>query len=343
MENKKMAITVAIAIIFVGVGTASAYNLVNRYVFNKLEKTANEELAKGNYSAALIIYDKLKDSSSEDSGFAEQANKTKNLLMTEETYFKATKAAEEEKWLDAEILLENSGALDNPEFKFYEESKSLYEQAKSLVNSYEKEVSDKISDLKQSVEEETIKRQQTESQLNTTISQKQQTENTLQSTTKLLEESQNKANEAQAQYEEEQRKAQEAERQAEKERLEKFTNEINVYVSMLKNGNDYLNTVITEIDRSSIDASILFYIGQAKVLFDEVCGKSLDLKQNRTPEGFHGTVDKITQSADLFNQASQSFRNAAFYIQDKGEEFNTHYNEAKNLKMQAYTLTTEIF
>lgn len=343
MDNKKMAVSVVVAVLFVGVATASAYKLVNRYAFSKLEKSAGKELASGNYSTALVLYNKLKESSSEDSGFAEQADRTKKLLIAEENYLQAVKAVEEEKWLDAEILLANSGILDNPEFKFYQEAVALYEQAKGLVSSYEKEVSDKISGLKQIIETETVKRQQTESQLNTTISQKQQTESALESTAQLLKESQNKANKAQAQYEEEQRKAQEAERQAEKERLEKFTNEVNVYVDMLKTGNNHLNTVIAEIDRFASDVSILSYISQAKVLFDEVRGKSLDLKQNRTPEGFHGTVDKITQSADLFNQASQSFRNAAFYIQDKGEEFNTHYNEAKDFKMQAYTLTTEIF
>ena len=336
-----MAVSVVVAVLFVGVATASAYKLVNRYAFSKLEKSAGKELASGNYSTALVLYNKLKESSSEDSGFAEQADRTKKLLIAEENYLQAVKAVEEEKWLDAEILLANSGILDNPEFKFYQEAVALYEQAKGLVSSYEKEVSDKISGLKQIIETETVKRQQTESQLNTTISQKQQTENTLQSTTKLLEESQNKVNETQSQYEEEQRKAQEAERQAEKERMGKFTNEVNVYVGMLKRGNDQLNLAVAEINKSSVDFAILFYIGQAEFLFDEAYDKSIDLKNNRTLSGFEGVVDKITQSADLFNESAQKFRKAVFYMEENNDEFNTYFNQGNDLKMQAYSLAND--
>lgn len=340
MDHKKLIISSIIAILFVGVATTSAYSLVNRYAFNKLEKTAGEELEKGNYSSALLMYNKLKDSS-EDESFAEQAEKTKNLLIAEENYAKALQLAEAEKWLDVEILLENSGALDIQEFKFLEESQALYEKAKNLVDSYEREVSDEISNLKQSVKHETAKRQQTESQLNTTISQKKQTEDTLQSTAQLLEQSQTKMNETQLQYEEEQRRAEEAERQAEKEKLDKFTNELNIYIGMLKGGNEQLNLAVAEINQSSADFSILFYIGQAEFLFDEAHNKSVDLRNNRTLAGFEGVVDKVTQSADLFNDAAQSFRKAVFYMGEDNDQFNLYFNEGNDFKMQAFGLAND--
>ncbi len=323
-----------------------ASSFAQRYSFRKMEKSAFSEIESGDYTSALVLYDKLQESDPENIDIAIKIEKTRKLLFAEESFFKAQEAAEKEDWLSVEILLNNSEALLNEEFKFYEEALFLYEQASQLVDSSEKEISDKILNLKQNIKQteqskSQIEREKSsvESQLQQTVSQKQQTEQALQSTKDLLKISQDKITETQAQIEEEQRKAREAELQRQKEELAKFVNEISVYVGMLKNSNNYLNSAIEEINKSN-DVAAFSYIDNAEVLLSEVSGKAENLRANRTPEGFGSRVDKIKESVDLFSQTSKDLKKSAVFIGE--DEFSQYFNTAQDKKVQAFQLMREV-
>jgi flagellar biosynthesis GTPase FlhF len=325
------------------------YGFFKQYNFNKLKKEAANYFENGNYSAALLLYDDLKEANPRDPELDSKARQAKDFFIAEETFKKAREAAANGDWRDVEILLKNSQAIALPEFKYYQETLELYQKARGLVDSFEKELSEKISSLKQSILEEKNKRRrieqsnsQLETQLRQAISKKEQTAQQLQSAQNLLKESQDKITETQSQLELEQSRAKELALEAEKQRLEKFVNELAVYVDMLKRGNDYLNSALAEIDKSS-DVTAFVFIGYARDIFDEVAKKANDLLLDRTPTGFTAKVEEAIESANLFDQAVKSLRNAVIYIDSKGsEEFTNNLNEGKNLKMRAYGLVSQL-
>ncbi|MFC1756579.1 hypothetical protein ACFLZC_00240 [Patescibacteria group bacterium] len=339
-KGKKKTIIVSAVVLFLFSASAvGAYGVFQKASFNKLVKNASFEFENGNYSAALVLYDKMKEREPEDSNISFQVEKTKKLLIAEENYFKAKTASENEEWFDVAVLLKDSEAINNSEFKFYKEAQKLYQGALDLVNQSESETAGEITDLRKSIVEEKSARQQAESQLQQTASQKQNTEDQLKSTKQELYQTQNSIANTQSQLELEQQKAKELAIVADKERLDKFYNEVDVYVEMLKRGNGYLNDTISEIDEEN-ELTPSLYLGQAKVLFDEAKSNTEDLRAKRTPSGFSGTVDSIIRSADLFNDAIKSFKKAVAFMGE--EEFNGYYNEAKDTKIKAYQLANSI-
>jgi len=339
--KKKLVVLIVVGVLILA-GAVSAHTLYQRYSFKKLENSAQAEFDNGNYSAALVLYNKLQDSAPNDGEIVSKVDNAKKLIVAEDTFLKAQQAAENEQWLDTEVLLKDSEAITNPDFKFYEDAKALYQKASDLMNSLEKQTAEEMTSLRQSIADEKSKRQQTESQLQTTSSQKQQTEQTLQNTQQVLQRTQNQAAQTQSQLEVQQKKAQEMEQKALQEQFEKFINELDVYVGMLKNGNGYLNSAISEIDRSS-DVTALIYISQAKVLFDEVKTRAADLGANRTPAGYASRVDEVKQSCDLFNDAAKNLRNAIIYIESKeSADFTNYLNQGKGSKSQAYSLAQNV-
>ena len=347
MNKKVLLASFVVFCLFSGVALAN--NLVNRYVEKKLTEEALEETSSGNYSAALVLYDKLKEKNSENNEVEIKIESVKKLFIAEENFLRAKEAAEKEDWISVEVLLKNSEAVLNEEFKFYEEAVLLYGQSKDLISSFEEEVSYKINNLRQAIKKEETKREQVErsksqieSALQQTSSQKKQTEEALQSTQTLLQQSQNKINETQAQIEAEQRRAEELERQAEMEKLEKLSNEMQIYVGMLKDGNDHLNSAISEIDKSN-DVAAFTFVSRARDLFNDAKEGATDLYENRTPYTYQTTVNNIVESADLFNQAVQNLSNAIVNIGSKeGSDFNNYYNNGKSLKIEAYQIANSV-
>lgn len=341
-KSKKTIIIAVIIILVMAGGVISANNLFKRYNFNKLNKNVEIELEQGNYSTALVLYDKIQNASPEDTEIGSKIEQMKKFLVAEENFQKALQASENEEWLTVEVLLKDSEAILNLDFKFHQEAIELYQQAQALVDSVEREVSETISGLMRDVTSEETKRKQAELQtsqvqsaLQQTASQKQQTEQQLQSATSQLQQSQ-------SQLQSEQQRASELAREAEKAVLDKFVNELDVYVGMLRNGNEYLNLAIAEIDKSN-DLSAFSYVDKARVLFSEVFDKASDLRNNRTPAGFASQVDELKQSVDLFKSASQDLRNSLIYIESKESgEFDTYYNQGKDKKMQAFTLMRSV-
>ena len=152
-RNKRIVVAVTIAFIM-SASAAATYTLFRKYTFYELNQEVAAELKRGNYSAALALYNKLYNAYPENVEISSEIEETERLLIAEDDFKKAKKAAENEQWLNVEALLKDSGAVSNPEFKFYEEAQMLYQQAKSLVASFEKNISEKISNLKQAVAEE---------------------------------------------------------------------------------------------------------------------------------------------------------------------------------------------
>ncbi len=333
---------VVMIVLFVAIIAIAIYatGLAQRYSFQKMEKTASTELEGGNYTAALVLYNKLKETNPENIDIASQVDRTRGFLFAEESYLKAFEAAEKEDWFSVEVLLNSSEFVFDQEFKFYNEALELYRQASQLVDSSEKEIANEISGLKQNIKsveqaKSRVEREKStvESQLQQTVSQKNQTEQALNSTKELLKTSQEQITQNQAQIEEEQRRARELELKAQQEQLAKFVNEVGVYVSMLKKSNTYLNSAIDEINKSN-DVAAFSYIDNAEVLLSEVYEKAEDLRVNRTPVGFEGRVNEIKDSADLFIQASKDLKRATAFIGEA--DFNQYFNNGQDKKTQAF-------
>ncbi|MFH1978856.1 MAG: hypothetical protein ABII97_00490 [Patescibacteria group bacterium] len=346
--NRVLVISVVV-MFFLFAGSVGAYNFFQKYAFQKLQKDALEKLEGGDYSAALSLYNKMDGKRAEDAGISEMIEEARALLVAEENFIKAQIAASEEKWIDVEILLKNSDALTNPDFKFYESALILFEKAQGLVDSYEKEVSDTITGLKKNIADEENKRKQAErsgaqvaSELQTVSSQKNQTEQNLQTTQQQLNETQNQAAMTQSQLEQERLRAEELAREAEREKLKKLGTEMWIYVGMLKDGNNHLNSAISEIEKSN-DVAAFTFISRARDLFNDTKEKATDLYQNRTPYEYQSTVNNIIESANKFTEAGQLLSKAIINISDKGSaDFINSFEEGKSVKIQAYQLTNTV-
>jgi len=349
LGQKKILAAIGISITILVAGIFGAYSLTRNYSFENLKQNALGEIEGGNYAAALVLYDKLREASAEDTEIEAQFEEVKKLIVAEENFLKARQFAESGGWFEVWVLLKESDALSNSHFKYQSEALELYQRAEEQTESLEKETLNKFSRLQQIAEVEKSKRKQaeqnrvqTESELENTRAQKQQTEEALQSAKSLLEESEVKIDEAQSRFEFEQNKVQALNQVAERERLEKFLNEFRVYVGMLDKGNEYLDLTLSEINQEK-DITALIFISQGKVLFDEVNIKVRELRTKRTPAQYIEHVDKIIQATRLFSDSIKSLRIAVIYIEEQqNNDFSNQFYQGKSLKAEARVLLDQV-
>jgi len=316
----------------VGVFMAGSYSVVDSIIARGLYKKAAEEFQNGNYAAALNLYGHIEENDSDGVDAKEKIEEARKLLVAEDTFQKARKAAEGGDWLEVKALLQKSDATLNPSFKLYEEAIDLYIESANRVKELEEKIDAELAQFRAEALTEKTKRKQAEeekeevkTQLETTISQKEQRE-------KELEESLSKTEAARA----------EAEAKAQDERLQKFLSEVALYVSMLEKGNGHLEDAREEISEKK-DTTALVLINQGKVLFDEVRVRAEELLANRTEEGHEGGVQKILQAVAILIDASRSLGNAVFYIEEQDtEEFSQFLVDARNNQSTALKLLGEL-
>ncbi|MBI2109015.1 MAG: hypothetical protein HYT93_02420 [Parcubacteria group bacterium] len=310
-------------------------NLFLQKSFSKrLVKEAGKELAAGNYLSSLAKYNSAAERTfGETSALAEQkTEEAKDLLVAGVNFEKAKKAAEEGDWLETKALLTGDPAVINTSFVYYREAIELFLEASEKVKALEEKIDTELKKLKVEAAEEKklrenaeVKITETQTQLQSTIAEKTKTEQVLRS------EIEQKASEAA-----------QAKAQAEAERLQKFKNELDVYVSMLTKGNGYLTNALFEINKSTSSFLIIGIVEQAKALFDEAEIRGKNLLDERTPESLKTYVQKLLQASALFLDASQRMGSLVYTGKENESEFQRLSQEISEGRNTALQITQEL-
>jgi len=308
------------------------YNLSRVQSLANAEALAKEELSAGNYLASLFHFSDVKKNSVDESVAEENIDEVKDLLVAEEIFERAQTASQSGDWFETKTLLQKSDATLNSSFKYYEEALELYIEAAEKVKDLEAKIEGELAALRQEALEEKTQRAQIEKK-------KAQVEQKLEIT---IVEGERREEELQTRIIESEALRVEAEHKAVQEALEKFLNELSLYVAMLVKGSGYLDDALLEIDIGR-DIAAFVLINQGKVLFDEVRVRGEELLANRTPDEYKEYVNKLLQASALLIDASRAFANAVFYIDQKdSDEFAKFLNNGKERQKTALQLIAEI-
>ena len=134
---------IALGIFAILVGTIYGSSQIFRaYFLNALEEKAAAELSVGNYLASLLHYTELKNNLSKKDEQDTQSNieRVTDLLVAEEIYTKAQRAAENGEWFEVKALLQQSDDTTNTSFKDYKDAIDLYVEAANKVKDLEKKI-----------------------------------------------------------------------------------------------------------------------------------------------------------------------------------------------------------
>jgi hypothetical protein len=308
------------------------------WLWQSAEQKAESDLAKGDYAAALVAFNNLKEDSPNDEGVVAKYREAKSMVIAEELFNRAKKAAEDGAWLDTKVLLDDENIVLNPGFKHYDEAVTLYKDAEERITVLEQANDQTILKLEQLSEEERARAEQIAADLQNISLAKQKTEQDLESAQGELSDVQSKATQTLADLESEQLRAQDLADQIEEEQLAAFAQELKIYADMLTQGEWHLNNGLVEISQSE-EINTLILVGQAKSFFEEVKSKANDLRDNRPLGQYMDKVDLIIQSANLYLSAGKSLRNAVVYIDDQQSAgYIEEINQVNSLKAQARAL-----
>lgn len=290
------------------------------YSLSQFLKQADAAFESGNYMAALANYFSLQESDPGNNEIAEKIENTKELLVAKENFKKAKEAAERGDWLSVKPLL-----LDIPDSSnsLYEEMLSLYQEAAEKVKVLEDKIAFEIAALKN---EATRTKREREKALAEALAIEVQLKN------------------VQAQKEEIERQAQIAQQETEdalklieEERVAKFFNELSLLIDLLKNGENLLSQAISHIE-SGNNITALSFLNQARSLFDNVKEHGQDLKENRTPEQYMSTTEKLLESSSLFASSVLNLASATIFF----PEDLTYFNSGRELFLSGVNLLNEL-
>ena len=331
------------------VSVVGVRTLIGEYAIQTTRHTIETALAEGDYAVALgLLTDLEANMKTKDPKIEEDRVFATTLLIATANYEKAKVSAEQGEWFDVRALLRESDAVRNQNFIHYKDALTLLSFAEERIASLENSTAGKIAGL----EEKTVKEKQhsrsLQSELEVTKEQKKQTANVLDTTKQLLEKSKQKVTETEAEVEhkkqlllEEQQKVTALAAQAAREKLEKFLNEINVYVASLRDADGYITLALNEI-RQKKDVSAILYVSQAKTLFDDVYGKAVGLR-DRSDETKKEWAERIVSATTDFLVTTKNLRNAVIVIDEQeGDAFISYMKKAEEARVHANALVQEV-
>ena len=327
--------------VIVGIAALSAlvtggYFVVREDGAQELSKVFNDNLASGDYLAALGVAGKIKESGQGSSELDAAVSGAARLLVAEDIYRQAAKASDEARFVDVRALLSGSEAVTNPSFKNYVEAQALLSEAEAEAAGAAHKTAVVISNLEEKAKAEQGKRQELEQnkkKLEGTLSEKEKSlsaskAETAEAKAQALQ-SQKDAEAKQAALVAEQARARELMVQVEKESKQKFFTELRNYRDMAQKGREQLDNAVMEINAKR-DVTALIYVSQGKILFEEAKPKSVELRNSRTPALFQGQVDDLLRSLEQFTEASKQLRNAVAYMDEQSStEFTNGLSKGK--------------
>ncbi len=346
-RNIIITITAGFVVTFM-VAALGVHALLGEYALQTMRKDVQAALENGDYAAALGHLRDLEGYVDTDTEIEGERARATALLVAAANYEKAKIAADSGEWFDVRALLRDSDAVHNESFIYYNEAVTLLAFAEKRIVALEDSNANEIAGLEKNTAKEKKRSTSLQSKLQTTIKEKNETTNVLDSTKQMLEKSNRKITETEAEIErkkqlllEEQQKVAALAEQAAREKLEKFLNEINVYVASLRDGASYIVLAEGEIKQKK-DVSALLYISQAKTLFDDVYGKTVGLR-DRSEDSKKEWTERVISASKEFLATVKNLRNSVIVIEDQdGEEFKTFSKNAENARNRADALVLEV-
>ena len=314
-----------------------------------LSKVLEDNLASGDYLAALGVVGKIKASGQDSPELDATVASTARLLVAEDIYRQAKKASDEGRFIDARALLTGSEAVTNASFTYYEEARALYKEAEALAAGAAHKTAVTISNLEEKAKTETVRRQELEQnkkKLEGTLSEKEKSLSQSKAETAAAKQkaadAQKEADAKQVALQAEQARAQQLMLQVEKESKQKFFTELRTYRDMAQKGREQLDNAVVEIN-SKRDVTALIYVSQGRILFEEVKSKASDLRSNRTPTAYQGGVDDLVRALGEFLESSKQLRNAVVFIEDQSSaEFTGGFSKGKSALANAVSLLANV-
>lgn len=341
----KFVIGVVIMVVF----ATGGYFAVREGGARKLAATVAKRMESGDYLAALAAAGELRESGNTTPELEEQVAGAARLLVAEDALLKAKQAVFEKRFADAGALLRGSDAITNPDFKYYEEAKKLYEESEAFAAGAAHKTSVTISTLETRAQEEKKRREETEAARKTLEGALSEKEKILQAikadvtkTQRELAESQREAMAQQAAAISAEARAKALMEVVEKENRSKFFMELRIYRDMSQKGKEQLENAIAEINAKR-DVTALIYASQGRILFEEAKTKSTDLRNSRTPVLYQGKVDDLVKSLEQFLEAVKQLRNTVVYIDDQNStEFTLSLAKGKTALANAVSYLANI-
>lgn len=314
----------AIAVVVLAIG---GYAAIKEYGLRTFAAAFDARLEAGDYLAALAAASKMKEGGAAGHELDTRISSAARLLVAEDALVKAKKAAEEKRFADAGALLRGSDALSEPSFRYYEEAQKLYRQVEAFAAGAAHQTAVTISALENQASTEKSKRAAAEKD-NVALA------GTLKEREAALRSSQKETEAKQMALAAEQTRTENLKAEVEKESKQKFFTELKTYRDLAQKGREQLDNAVVEIesnrDVTAVVSAAQIYIGQGKILFEQVRDKASGFRSNRTPAMYHTRVDDLINSIGQFLEASKQFRNTLSYIDDKGStEFTTGFTKGK--------------
>ena len=322
---RKTALIAFLALVVV----VGGYAAFREYGFRALSRVFDERLEAGDYLAAIAAAGKLKEDGVVSPELDDKVSSAARMLLSDEAFKKARKAADEKRWNDAGAILRTSDALSDPAFKYYEEAKKLYDKAEALAAGAAHKTAVTINSLENQAAAEKTKRAVAEKQTQKLEGSLKEREATLSETTKKLEVSKQETEAKQSALVAEQNRAKALLEQIEKEVKQKFFTELKTYRDLAQKGKEQVENALTEIIAKR-DVTALVYLSQGKILFEETKNKTTDLKNNRTVASYRAAVEDLTNALSQLLESSKQLRNAIVYIEEQGgADFVNAINKGK--------------
>ncbi len=322
--------------------------LVAEYSVQTIRRDIKAALESGDYAAALGYLTDLEADVGMNAEIEAQRTLSTTLLVAAANYEKAKVSADEGEWFDVRALLRDSDAVRNQSFLKQKEAIALLAFAEERIAALENSTATEIAGLERTTVKEKQRSKTLQTELQVTIDQKNKTTNVLDSTKVMLEKSNQKVTETEAEVErkkellhEEQEKVTALAAQAAREKLEKFLNEISVYIASLHDADSYLTLALDEIKQKK-DVSALLYISQAKTLFDDVYGKATGLR-DRAEDNKKEWAERVISASSGFLTTAKNLRNAVIVIDEQGgEDFIKYSKNSEEARARANTLVREV-
>ncbi len=337
----KIALGVVTAVVFVVAG----YATVKEHGMRTLSATFETQLGAGDYLAALAAAGKLKESGATGPELDSKISSAARLLVAEDAFVKAKKAAEEKRFADAGALLRGSDALTDSSFKYYEEAQKLYRQVEAFAAGAAHQTAVAISSLENQAAAEKSRRADAEKQSAKLSGVVKAQRDAIAEAAVNLAAAKKEAEAKQMALAQEQMRTEMLKAEVERTSKQKFFNEFKTYRDMAQKGKEQLDNAVAEIGvKRDITALIVNqYISQGKFLFDEAKSKMTDLRNSRTPVAYQSRVDDLGSALAQFLEAVKQLRNAVAFIDEQGSaEFTGSFSKAKTALANAAALLSGV-
>ncbi|MEK7170143.1 MAG: hypothetical protein AAB767_02555 [Patescibacteria group bacterium] len=344
-----MLLRFIVGIVAVGALVTGGYVVVREDGARELSRVFNDNLASGDYLAALGVAGKLKENGQGSPELDAAVSGAARLLVAEDIYKQAVRASDEGRFVDVRALLSGSEAVTNTSFKAYAEAHALLSEAEAQAAGAAHKTAVVISNLEEKARAEQGKRQELEQnkkKLEGTLSEKEKSLSASKAEAAAAQEralqSQKEAEVKQAALIAEQARAKELMLQVEKESKQKFFTELRTYRDMAQKGREQLDNAAMEINAKR-DVTALIYVSQGKILFEEAKPKTVELRNSRTPAAYQGQVDDLLRSLEQFTEAAKQLRNAVAYMDDQSStEFTNGLNKGKTALANAVSYLSNV-